>query len=410
MALFSFGRTHTRYGVIIDIGSGSVLTAIVASDATMPEPTIIWAHREHAPLKPLAALKESAKGVMTALVNASMKLDSEGRTALRAYASNATLTEMQVAISAPWCYTVSKTISYRQEAPFEVTEELLTDLIATAERQVEQELLSNESVSHLGLAVVTRGTMDVMSNGYRVTNPIHEQASFLELSQATVVAQTYLIDAINEMQTKLFTRATTQKLSFMLMLYCTARETLPHTDDVCLIDVTYEATEMGIIRDGSLHYSTHVPFGLFSLAREISVATNLPLTEVFNQLRTPHTTTFFNSQSDTVRTEIDAIITAYTERITGLFHETGDTLSIPKKIFLHVDHAAEPLLKSIVEKAAKKATKIDHAVSSAAGALGLEQAHDLFTDASRHHENDTALLLSAKFFHKPTHCLEFKYL
>ena len=410
MSRLSLLNSSTRYGVVIDIGSGSVLTAIVASMSGAEQPTVVWAHRERAPLKHIEALSESAKGIITALVSASLKLDGEGRNALRAAYPRAAITSVAIAISAPWCYTVSKTISYAQDEPFEVTKELLSELIDTAERQVAEDLRTHAAAADLGLTAVTRATMDVLTNGYRVANPEKASAQSLLISQATVVGQKYVIDAIEEMHDKLFPKAMKQQLSYMLLLYCTARQLLPNADDVCLVDITYEATEMGILRDGCLQYSTHTAFGLYSLVREIATITGEPLPHVLTQLRGQDPQFFLQALTDTVRTEVDSVLNAYIEKVAGLFHETGDTLSIPKKILLHIDHSIEPFFAPLIEQAAKRATKIDHIVTSTALEIGVGKGSVEFQSGAESYQNDTALSLMAKFFHKPEHCLDFKYL
>ena len=115
MSLFDFGRSSKKYGVLIDIGSGSVLTAIAESDSSSEHPSIIWSHREPAPLKNIDSLEQSINSAITALVNASMQLDSAGRKILRQHNPNAKLTEIQCGISAPWAYTVTKSVNYNQD-------------------------------------------------------------------------------------------------------------------------------------------------------------------------------------------------------------------------------------------------------------------------------------------------------
>ncbi len=410
MATRSLRGTKKSYGVVVDIGSGSVLVAIVESDPKATAPTIIWAHRERAPLKHIDSLQESAKGIVAALVDAAMKLDGEGRIALQTYSSRATLTTLQVAISAPWCYTVTKSISYRQDEPFTVTDELISELVATAERQVTDELGAHQTTAALSITPITRALMDMTTNGYRVTSPDGANASAISVTEATVVAQTYLVDAVAELHRKLFSRTKKQQTSFMLQLYCAARHLLPHTDDTCLIDITYEATEMGVVRDGCLRYSTHTAFGLYSLTREIATITNQPLPHVLSQLRQPDPTFFLDSLSAEKRTEVETSLEAYVDKIASLFHETGDTLSIPKKILLHMDNGVEPFFQPLIERAAKKATKIDHALTSVATAVGIKNNTVTFTDTTSSYQSDTALALLAQFFHKPEHCLDFTYL
>jgi cell division ATPase FtsA len=254
MSLFSFGKQRHRFGIIIDVGSGSVLTAIVHSNRTAKHPVIVWAHREHIALKEIDSVEKSAHAVLTALMNASLKLDAEGRKALATYHPGAKLTEIQTSIAAPWSYTVTKSINVEQDTEIKITEHLIDELVSAAQRQVEEELKQHSDSINLGLTVITKSTMDLLSNGYRVKHPEGEDASTLQLTQATVVAQQYVIDSLTEIHQKLFPSAKLESMSFILMFYCVIRSLYPHTDDVCLVDITDEASEIGIVRDGSLKY------------------------------------------------------------------------------------------------------------------------------------------------------------
>lgn len=410
MSLFGMSKSSKRYGVLIDIGSGSVLTAIVYSDPAQKHPEIIWAHREHAPLRNVDSLEQSAKAVMTALVNSSMMLDAEGRKALYDHSGNVKLTELQCSIAAPWSYTVTKTINYNQEESFRVTENLLDDLIETINNKIENDLKENDTVQNLGLQVVTRTTMDILSNGYHVKHPEGQQTKQLTISRASVVTQQYLVDALTEMHNKLFPSTTDRKISFALMLFVVTREVLSQIYDVCLIDVTYEATEIGIVRDGVLKYCTHTPYGSFSLAREISKVTNVPLHEAFGYLHTETPYAFMKSLPKEQADEVEKVIEAYIERVSLLFKETGDELSIPKQISLHADLKSEPLFLDMVEKAAKRNLKTEPLVTPISEKILKFSYQSENGKGVTALPTDTALLLSAQFFHTQRNLSRFEFL
>lgn len=409
MGIFSMGAGKDRYGVLLDIGSGSVLGAIVHSSPNQSHPVIIWSHREYAPLRAIDSMTQSAKAVMAALVNVSMKLDSEGRKALAEYNPSARLTEMQCGIAAPWSYTVSKQINYSQEESFKITSNLIDDLTLTAQQKIEEELKENESVSNLGLAIVAKSITSLSANGYQVITPAGEETKTLALTQTTVVAQQYLIDVIEEMRQKLFPGAHSKKLSFILMLYCESKDLLPQQTELTLVDVTHEATEIGIIRDGVLQYCTHASFGIFSIAREISEVTQVPLHEAFGYLRSPDPYAFMQQLTKAQQDEIDQIFDLYIERVSQLFHETGDALAIPKTISLHVGIESEPLFKNLIDKAAHRATKLQHKIAPVSTTI-FEKTYAADTDMKEFVGRDTALLLSAQFFHKQKKRVSFNFL
>jgi hypothetical protein len=409
MSFFGLRSGTERYGVVIDIGSGSALAAIVHSNPNDPHPTIVWSHREHVPLRNIDSIDQSAKAVMTALVNVSMLLDAEGRRALYEYDNSARLSEIQTTIAAPWSYTVTKTINYTQEENFTVTNDLIEDLRHTARQNVEDDIRGNSELDKLGLQVITEASMAMLANQYRVADPAGNEAKTFSITRAYSISQQYLLDAIEEMRDKLFSHVESRKISFILTLYTATRELLNQTNDVCLIDITYEATEIGIIRDGVLQYTTHTPFGSFSLAREISSITGAPLHESFGYLHSDEPYAFLKSLTKSQKEDVEAVFEAYTERINALFHETGDSLTIPNNISLHTQLRSEPLFKDIIEKATKRATKAKASITS----ISEQIIKHAYTESKKSNPNvapkDATLLLSAQFFHKRPTYQTFRY-
>ena len=228
MSLFGIGSRDKKYGALIDIGSGSVLVAIVESNPSSTHPIIIWSHRELAPLKNVDSLEQSVKTAMTALVNASMKLDSEGRRALSDHNSSAALTELQCGISAPWAYTITKTVNYKQDEDFVITKTLIDDLLNSAKDSTAAELNQNEEVSNLGLTTIARAAISTLANGYAVSFPEDQKAKTLTISYSNAISQKLLIAAVDEMRDKLFPKTQSRKISFMLypMFRCASLFTL----------------------------------------------------------------------------------------------------------------------------------------------------------------------------------------
>lgn len=410
MSLFGIKTTKERYGAIVDIGSGSVLIAIVQSSPSKPAPQVIWSHREHAPLKNIDSIEQSAKAVMTALITSGLLLDSDGRSALLQHNPQAKISEIQCAIAAPWSYTVTKTISYSQDKPFLVSEELLAELKQAAEDKVSSDLQENETLEELGLKIISRSVLGVTANGYHVKKPQGATAQEVTFSLSSSITQQYLIEALDDLRDKLIARADIRKLSFILMMFAVTRDLFPQKFDTCLIDVTYEATEIGIVRDGTLSYCTHTPFGVFSLAREIATVTNEPLHEIFARFRTEKPLAFIDTLTEAKQIEIKTILDAYIDKVADLFRETGDSLSIPKQITLHTDVEHESLFVDLIDRAAKKATRLNHAITPINKEIIRQSTVKASESTPQSVINDTALLLSAQFFHNQEQYRTFEFL
>lgn len=410
MGFFSSGNSGVRYGALIDVGSGSVLTAIVASDPTKTHPDIIWSKREHAPLRKIQAVSDSAKSVMTSLMNALMSLDSEGRKVFHEKCGSQKISSLQVTVAAPWSYTATKTISYQNEEEFVVSETLVSELLRTAEQKVEDEMIENEKIHELDLSIVARTTIKVIANGYPIHVTGQQKAKSIKVIEATAVVQKYLINAITDAKEKMFPGSTLLQYSFMLPFYETTSSLIQPGADFCLVDITYESTEIGIVRDGVLTYCTHTPYGAFSIAREIAEVLSIPLEEAYGYLTEDQLTHFISQSSATKQEEIHKILTAYQERVSDLFMETGDTLTIPKKLYVHGNLETEPFFNEHVLKAATLATKTPHAAYNVSTELLANQYNAEDALAFKAASPDTALLISAQFFHTQDQHSKFEQL
>jgi cell division ATPase FtsA len=407
MSLFSSSDTSIRYGAIVEIGSGSVLASIVKSDKTKTTPQIIWSKREYATRRTESNTTVNAKAVITALMNAVLLLESEGKAMLKQTNPGAKIEHLQVSITAPWSYTITKVIGYAKEKPFEITDALITTLINAAQKKITEELKENELASDLGLAIMTRATTDIQANDYKVEDPKGKTATTLTLTQVSAVAQTYLTDAIADIKQKVFKHADIERYSFMLMFHCIIRELYNQLSEYCLVDITYEATEIGVVRGGILRYCTHAPIGISTLARTLVTVLNIPLEEAYSFLKEPYHTRAMETLSTEKLAEVMVVFDEYQNNIAKLFTETGDKLSIPKILFMHGDHQTEEFFLKQMEAAAKKATNSSHAVHGVSSELltknyTAEEKKALLTVSS-----DTAMVVAAQFFHKQHHCNDF---
>ena len=335
MSLFKGSPRKEKFGIVIDLGSGSAMVALVASRRGDSAPTVLWSKREVVPLKNIDNLEESSKSVMTALVNVLLSFETTGRQALEKHAPGAKISSVQCTVAAPWSHTVSKEVTYENDESFEVTEELLDTLIETAEKQTAETLNEQEKLSELGLSITARTTLHTLLNGYRVENPFHKQTKVLSLIHATVVVPTYVLNALEEITAKVFGSTPVDVYSYALVFNCVARELYLSDYNLALVDITNEATEFTVIRDGVLRHVAHTPYGLYSLARELSEITGDPIHEAIMHLESSKLEAYIEQQTQKRQTEIEKLFAAYTAKLTELFKETGDDLAAPRHIVIY---------------------------------------------------------------------------
>lgn len=387
--MFGFGShvPERECGIVLDIGSGSVGAALVVSDCEEEKLEIVWSHREHVTLGNSETGEVTLRHIHTALINVFLQIGSVGTKELRAFDSSLRISHIQASVAAPWAHTVIKQVHYSDEHPFEVTQELLDELSTMAEKQATELILKNEFLKENGTVVLDSETIGTVTNGYNVPDVKNATTREISISHLSALAQKRTLEIINDSKNKLFPRTTLYTHSFMYLYYQVMQASTPDTKEVCLIDVTSEATEIGIIREGVLTHVIHIPYGTYTLAREIAAACDLPKEEAYTYLKGGQG--FVDTKLSKAKSnDITIILTAYEERLAKLFKTTGDTLAIPKSLFLHTDSLTEKFFATRITEAAKIATGMNHNVHKiTAEFLQVEGSHD------------TALNLSALYFH-----------
>jgi hypothetical protein len=177
--------------------------------------------------------------------------------------------------------------------------------------------------------------------------------------------------------------------------------------EYCLVDITDEATEIGIVRGGILRYCTHTAYGIGTLARKVAETLNLPIDQAYSFMREPNYSHTLSELSPEKRSAVENILTSYQQAVTELFHETGDALSIPKVLFLHGSFQTEEFFTEQIGLAAKSATKATHNVHPVTTELLTKSFAPDQKQEMLNKNQDTAILVAAAFFHKQHHCNDF---
>ena len=397
MKLFP-AKQKTEYAILLDIGSGSVSLTVI--DLYDKNKKIVWGEREQLLLKSLEDVNRSAKQIMTATADLLMRFHSKGVKTLNSGEKKALFSIMQVSVAAPFAHTVSKKVFYQEKEPFTLNKDLLKNLFATAlEKIVKNE---EEITEELSLVAKSRTVIEEKANGYPISVPKQQKVKKLELALLTTFLNTYIDNELNELQEKLFPETKYFNYSFISMLYLVLKDINPKLQEYCLVNQTLEATELAVVRDGVLTYTTYDEYGIASLIREISETIGNPIEEVFASIKSDVFSAQYEKLSAKKRKKIDGILQNYEQRIVDLLEQTGDSFTIPKSIYLHTVSCTYDFFAERIEKGAEKTTGFGHIV------------HNLSADSLRMSDKKTIKekscieLVSQYFFHNCAESVRYK--
>lgn len=399
MHLFGSKDEGTAYGALIDISSGSIGFGIVESKKSSALPTLVYTHRIplRSDIEKKADKKQDSRKVREALLSASLTLSNEGLQALRDFAPGAKITQLFITCSSPWAFTVARNVKYETDEVFKVTTKIIDDLIRNAEVDILTNIRDHSPIQERDYDVVERATVDISINDYLIKHPYNLKGSSLSLSHVAGLIPKEILRTVEEVQDKLLPGTELKAHTYMLVMYCVMRDILPKVHSSCIIDITGEATEFGIVENDLLISNSYIPQGSYTLVRECGKGSKRPLVDIQTALMENTT------ESGVSLLEFEPFATDYMSLVANHLNTLLEHRTLPEHIIISAHKPFGPLFKEIIEKAILKVVGKGHIVTCVDETLVHND-----TNTVSIHEYDLYLNISARFFHKLHGCAEIE--
>ena len=393
MFLFSKDDSIISYGVLIDISSGSIGTAIVESDPQKPTPHILYAERVSMRVtKHGAGESENLRRIKEALFSASLTLSQDGIKALLEHDPNARLTKMYVTCSTPWSYTTARDIYYENDEVFKITEDVVEDLITGAETEILSDAVDAEHIKGDIFEIVERATTDYTINDYPIPNPLKLKGKSLGLTQVAGLIPSEINESIEEIHEKFFQETELKVHTYMFTMYCLLCDVFPKDTSLCVIDVTAETTEFALIEQAMLVENIFIPSGSSSFIRDTMELTGQPASDIQS---------FMNTETDTTHLDSPKIaqsVKAYTDQVSAMVSTLQEKNILPTTIVITVQKPYELFFTSAITNALKSILSKKLTI--------LDLKSEILKNSDSHEEIDMYLMILAQFFHKSRKCGE----
>ncbi|MEX0918172.1 MAG: hypothetical protein WDZ93_03375 [Candidatus Paceibacterota bacterium] len=380
------GNNASTYGLVIDIGSGSIGAAIVASTQGVEKSEVLWSLRTQLPLRDAVRFEDVSKDLTTTLSDVLKEAGTKGIQALRKENGIANVTQALVRVASPWSYTVLKTARATHTGPFVVTPDLLDSLEERAVREATEACIKEENEPLSILKMTSHTTIGVSINGYSVKEASNKRTSDVGLTEVLCFVYASIADSITDTIGRSFPAASVSIHSALETYYTALSSLNVHLENACLVTVSGEATELAVVHDGILAHATYTPYGTRTLARELRDHAGISAVEALGYL----------AGEDQIEHKknaeaIEEVFELFETNLVELFERAGDPLLLPKAIFLQADLSTQTFFQARIARALKRLSGSVHTV------------HTITPDhLSVDGEADLALLLSAHIFHTHT--------
>lgn len=389
-------KSDVVYGVLIDISSGSIGVAIVMSLHDMKLPKIVYSHRNTMRIsKSTAENPNDIRRLREALFSALLTLSQDGKQILNELDSEANISKLYVTCSSPWSYTVARTVHLENDEPFKVTSAVINDLVQSAETEILTHLRERASISDKAFSIVERVTVDIAINEYPVIHPLNLKGTSLGLSHVAGVIPQDILDAVYEVQEKLFPKTEIRTHTYMLVMFCVMRDLFPRLDSMCIVDITAESTECAIVEKGLLIENEAVPIGSSTFIRNVMTSTDKPSADIQSYMACVGDGAHLDSS------DFDEYIKEYEQKISDLIMHIMSKRVIPSEIIVTTHKPYEQFFSPIITRVFKRVLNTEPHV--------LSIKNEIVKEISEGADEDVYLALAARFFHKVHGCGESDY-
>jgi cell division ATPase FtsA len=343
--MFSFlFRKKVELGAVFDIGSSSVGAGIVKfREGRAPE--IVYVTREPIPFQESVDPTRLFNDMIRSLSAVNMRIHKDGLAHLK-FTEHGGLHIRHVfyALSSPWSVSQTKVVTIEKSEPVVVTREMVEAVIAKEEKSFESEVIDPSQAPDFKdkLSVIDKKVVQIKLNGYEVAEPLGKKAKTIDISFFMSLAPKTVVDKIIEVSIGAHHPKTTRIGSFPLVLFSTLRDTLRDTQDLVLLDVGGEISDISVVKNGLILETASMPLGKNFLTRRVSRALSVSEAEALSLLRL-----YFADHADKVTTEsLRPVIENASSEWAGALHTvlTGisGSLSLPQDLFVIINNDLVP--------------------------------------------------------------------
>ena len=399
MAAFFSRKKDTVCGVVIEIGSGSVAASIVLSSCRNALPEMLYARREYMPIRRTSTPADRIRFMRRVLFAVMLDLERRGMAVLRKRGKRLRVERLLVSCAAPWSHTITQIIRFEQDTPFIVTRRMVDEIILRAYDTEETNTGEHAQVlADEGQHIVETAIIDITLNGYSVQAPYNKEASEIAIAHLRGLVPTHILIALEGIEKHIQGHRDMRIHTSAFILYCVLRDLYPQATSACIVAVSEEATEIGLVQNGILYESMAVEYGMHSLIRDLAGFAKTIPEEAHAYLRA-------YKQRVLTETQDKALLRAQ-KRYVGFLEATIDELTkryvLPRTMFLVLDQNAKQFFTDALESAIRD--KGGHAQKTIVP-LSSESTRDLITSPDET-VGDPRLAITTRFFHKLHACGE----
>lgn len=188
---------------------------------------------------------------------------------------------IQVLLASPWFVSQTRSIVYNKTGSFVCTQKLIDSLIEKEiEYIIEHDMERFGSIGKDGI-IIEKQISQIKLNGYNTSKPFGKKTESLELFLIVTIAPKSIIEQFKRVFKKGYAKSSIVFTTSSYASFVVARDFLKCPNELMIIDVGEEITDIACIKNDLFLYQYSFPIGLFELYRSLVKNSSATLSETY---------------------------------------------------------------------------------------------------------------------------------
>jgi len=331
MKLFSFSKTEKKPMLLIDIGSASIAGSYALIDKNQ-KPELYYSAR--VPIRS-SRDRNTASEMEKALSRLMSTLVRKGAPVFARETGSGSVRRVVISVASPWQETHTHIEHIIKDEPFRFTHHMLDSIV----KETNTVLKNRTSVAEMVIA--TR------LNGYYMDQPFEKDATEAKIFILSASIATEIIETIQKIIREALHTSHIEVLAFTQVMFLTLRDIYTENKNFLIMDVSGDATDFLVIKDGILLKSASIPHGLNEL-RQVSIEAGFNGTATDDPIRAIGDSNLLDKKNNHFADAMYTAIETWKNSVTGAFQTLQTKYALPRDILLLADKSAYEFLEKVL--------------------------------------------------------------
>ncbi|MFA5838480.1 MAG: hypothetical protein WC849_00880 [Candidatus Paceibacterota bacterium] len=341
-------RSERETNLIIDIGSGSVATAVVSISTDINlAPQILYISRKE--IKYYGGL--NSRRFLFSMITALEGSLSDIQKDFISKGKNIKINNIHCFFSSLWHISQMRVLKSESIKEIKITKSIINKMIEDGEKNFElcQTKDNKTDFSKNDIQIIEKKIMQIKLNGYETADPYHKIAKTIEMDFFISSVSKNIIKIFEDSLFRFFNDTKIYYHTFVNSVFTTLRDLNSSIDDYIFLDISGEITEVAIVKNGVLFDSVSFPLGKNTMVRKLSETLETNKEEALSRISLYKSDNLVEFSKSKISKAIDDTMRDWHQLLDLSIKKLLSNIALPQVVFFMSDDDIKTLIGDFIK-------------------------------------------------------------